>query len=931
MTLISLGRRLKIPVFSILLLLSACGDISPAQRLKQADEALAKGDVRLAVIELKTVLQSEPNNMQARLLLGRAYVQAGDWAGAEKELLRAREMGAGEVDLEPWLATSLLEQGRLGDVQVLEIPESASNELRGNLLAIKAEAWLRSGENSESEKLAREALDAVPNFAPALLTMARLHGRQGQIPETREWISKALAADLKYGPAWELLGYIETQESHFEAAEEAYSKAAEDRILRAPALVARAIARIHLKKYDEAAADLDEVGKRLKDSAALHFARGLLNFEQKRVAEAQEAFDAALAVDSSHFPSLLYGGAAHGLLGHRARAEDYLRKYLSHDPSNVKAQSLLVHLEVQNSDPASAEKLAREALKQAPNDVQVMNLLSDALKAQGKQGESIEYLKQIVSAQPESAEARTRLAGGLVQEDDLQGAMTELKKALELDPEFEGAVRGVVTLHLHKGELDQALDVATEYLSRHSDSTGANTLVGLVHLVRRETDKASAALRRAIELDPANVPATNALAAIAVQEKDFEKARRYFRQALKHHPDDVGVLTNLAKLEATQGNIEAMAAALEEAVKRDPKALLPRLYLGRHYLKAKNPKKTLELLSEVRSTYPKSKELLGMLAEAELATGRWSDAVSSLKSLESLGHKKPEVHFLMAQAYDRLGDRKMARDALEKTEAQDPSFVPARIALARMAIQEKRTKDAETRVKELKKRFGGDVPEIILVEAELAELAGRYSEAASAYQRLFELAPANKTSINLLRLSRARWQAGEKEAALQEVVQWVEEHPDDTVSLAELGQLYMKLQRSQDAVAKFKMLAEKYPNNSLLLNNIAYLMRETDPAEALKHAEKAHSLAPEDPEVLDTLAMTLLSNKDTKRAMANIDRALAKQPENVSFLFHRAQILSADGQRQEAAKILDKILQKEDKFAERSDAEAMRRRLASNP
>ncbi|HYE34699.1 XrtA/PEP-CTERM system TPR-repeat protein PrsT [Methylocaldum sp.] len=930
MTLISLGRRLKIPTLSILLLLSACGDTTPAQHLKQAEEALAKGDVRLAVIELKTVLQSEPNNMQARLLLGHAYVEAGDWASGEKELLRAGEMGAGEVDLQPWLAKTLLEQGRLGEVQVREIPEGASNQLRGNLLAIKAEAWLRSGENSESEKLAREALDAVPNLAPALLTMARLHGRQGQIPEMREWIAKALAADPKFGAAWELLGYIETRESHFEAAEEAYSKAAQDPILRASALVARAMARIQLKKYDEAAADIDQAGKRLKDSAGLHFARGLLNFEQKRLAEAQEAFDAALAVDSSHFPSLLYGGATHGLLGHKAQAEDYLRKYLSHDPSNVKAQSLLVHLEVQNSDPANAEKLAREALKQAPNDVQVMNLLSDALKAQGKKGESIEYLKQVVTAQPESVEAHTRLAGGLIQEDNLQGAMGELKKALEIDPEFEGAVRGVVTVHLHKGELKQALDVAIDYLKRHPDSAGANALVGLVHLVGRETDKASAALRRAIELDPANVPATNALAAIAVQEKDFEKARRYFQQALKHHPNDIGVLTNLAKLEATQGNTEAMASTLEDAVKRDPKALLPRLYLGRHYLKAKNAKKTIELLSEVRSTYPESKELLGMLAEAELAAGRWSDALSSLKSLESLGHKKPEVHFLMAQAYDRLGDRKMARDALEKTEAEDPSFIPARIALVRMAVQEKRTKDAETRVKELKKRFGEGVPEIILVEAELAELAGNYSQAASAYRRLFELAPPNKTSINLLRLTRALWQAGEKEGALQELEQWVELHPDDTLPQAELAQLYMKLQRPQDAVAKLKVLAEKSPHNALVFNNIAYLLREIDPVEALRHAEKAQSLAPESAEVLDTLAMTLLSNKEGKRAMANIDRALAQQPENISFLFHRAQILNADGQPQEAAKILDKILQKGGKFAERSDAEAMRKRLASS-
>ena len=40
-----------------------------------------------------------------------------------------------------------------------------------------------------------------------------------------------------------------------------------------------------------------------------------------------------------------------------------------------------------------------------------------------------------------------------------------------------------------------------------------------------------------------------------------------------------------------------------------------------------------------------------------------------------------------------------------------------------------------------------------------------------------------------------------------------------------------------------------------------------------------------------------------------IERALAKQPDNLSFLYHRAQILEAEGQGDEAKRVLKEILQ----------------------
>ena len=66
--------------------------------VRDARQYLEKGELNAAVIQLKNALQRDPNNAQARLLLGKSHLDMGDGASAEKELERARELGV-EADV----------------------------------------------------------------------------------------------------------------------------------------------------------------------------------------------------------------------------------------------------------------------------------------------------------------------------------------------------------------------------------------------------------------------------------------------------------------------------------------------------------------------------------------------------------------------------------------------------------------------------------------------------------------------------------------------------------------------------------------------------------------------------------------------------------------------------------------------------------------
>ena len=87
-----LPTRHTIKLFAcITLLLSACGtELSDQEYVSRAKDALDKGELRSASIYLKNALAQNPNNAEARWLLGKAHLDIGDGGSAEKELLRAR-------------------------------------------------------------------------------------------------------------------------------------------------------------------------------------------------------------------------------------------------------------------------------------------------------------------------------------------------------------------------------------------------------------------------------------------------------------------------------------------------------------------------------------------------------------------------------------------------------------------------------------------------------------------------------------------------------------------------------------------------------------------------------------------------------------------------------------------------------------------------
>ena len=74
-------------------ILSACSKpLSEEETLSLAEQNIEAGKIAEASINIKNVIKENPQNAQARLLLGKLYFEQSNFLSAEKELSKAVEL-----------------------------------------------------------------------------------------------------------------------------------------------------------------------------------------------------------------------------------------------------------------------------------------------------------------------------------------------------------------------------------------------------------------------------------------------------------------------------------------------------------------------------------------------------------------------------------------------------------------------------------------------------------------------------------------------------------------------------------------------------------------------------------------------------------------------------------------------------------------------
>lgn len=920
-------RNLRCAAVLICMLLAGCDVfVSSETRIERAEQYLAQGNQRGAIIELKTVIEKEPENNPARILLAQTLLQLGDTEAARAELNRATQTGVENEssaqlradiwlsrreydELERWLATQqaldqessslLLARAKLGKGDIDAAGKIVSAALQENPQSTEAQRVLaevlaaRGDREGALEQLAR-LLESDPDNARALLMQASLLMQGGRV----EQAEGAYAAALRHGSAsltlpQKIIAVAAQVEIHLARGniESAEASHKELTTLAPDSVVARLLsARISLSKQDYSAASA----------------------ELQRIVSQMPQFVAARA---------LLGSALYAQ-GSFEQAERHLTEVIRQAPGHIEARKLLAQLRLRMNQPAEAMNILVPALESEDADAELNALANSAQLRIGDESTALALLENSVRQHPDKPELKLQLANAYLRGGQSEKAL-ELLKQIENTPDNVAKEALLVAAVADSKGLAAAQQEVESLMKAHPRNVAILNLASSFFLRRGDFERARAALARATAVEPKNAVTTLNAARVEMSAGKIGVAEGMYRQVLELDADNAAAHLGLAEISMRQGKTAEAVTWLEELAKRTPKAAEPRLALARLHLSQKNPAAAEQAVAQALDASAQKAPVYNAAGLLYLQSGRFDAALNAFRS--AAGEDRGNVGYLInqARAERALGQLDAARATASRALAAQPENLSAVAMSAFLDIEAKQSEAALSRVDRLKKQRPRDAA-VFVLEGELLMALQRPADAASAFERAASLRQSATTAIKLYQARRTSGAAN----ALQPLEEWVAKNPEDLAVRRLLATAYQASGRNAKALAEYEFLVSQSPADALSLNNLAWLRHEAGDDRAEQAAAAAYQLAADNAAIADTYGWILLQKGQVEKALSVLTEA-AKAQDQPDIQYHYAAALAKSGSRAQAQQILTKITSSNESFDSKAEAQMLLRELSS--
>lgn len=933
---------------------------------------LAQGEPDQGVDYVKKAAELQPKDAPARLRLGLALLEKGDSDQGIQELQNA-------IKLDPQLqqADIALILGYLNARRYDKALEAAdalaakqpSNPAPQNLRGL---IYQRQGNIPQARAAFEQALKLQPTFSPTAISLAQLDVQAGDRPAAEARYRRVLEQDQDNLAAMLGLAELSWQAGQGEQAIAWLKKAVERQPASAPAGLALTQAYLSRNEPAEALEAVRRLRDANPDNPLVQRGLGLTQLTVGQVAEAQGSFQKLLELQPKSPEAWQLLATAQRQAGDVRSAAASMDKALSLQPDYFPAVVAKIELQIQARQFDKALAGARTMQAKYPEQAAGYRLEGDAYLEQGnfpkaiaayraahaKAGDRasllrlsnaqwragdheavVSALRSWLAAHPQDTPTRVQLAQYLRQAGRPAEAVAELANRPEqeaatppgqgnVNQQSAGVTQADILLnqtYLQQREFDKAIAAALELVQKFPQDPMGRNLLGAAYMAKGDLAQARAAFEKALQLDPASNAAQFNLAEMDIKAGDRAAAENRYHQVLERDKGNLTALVKLAGLANQMGHTADAVKWLEQAVEANPQAVEPHLLLGNYYVQLGKLNLAWPVFRKAQELNPADPRVWIALGNAQLIARQPAEAVATFRKLVETQPNSAQAHYLLARAYGEINDAKRVTEELEQALRLDPNHLLANLALTRRLAQDGKSEEANKRLQALKQAHPQD-PEVLALGGELALNQKRFGDAEAAFQEALKMAPNN---ILLASLARTQWQAGKKEEALATLENWLKQYPDDPQTRFNVGTYYMALNRTDQAKAAFTKVVELAPTNVLALNNLAWLLRQENPAEAQKYAERALAATPNAPVVKDTLGIILLNQGQTEQALDLLKQAAAGLPDNGDVQYHLALALARSGDKEQARKLLQDVIARRLNFSEKAQAEALLQSLGS--
>ena len=897
---------------------------SAAELITEARQYLEKGQINAGVIQLKNALKEEPTNAEARYLLGMAYLRSGDVPAAEKELSRARDLDwAREKVLIP-LGRLLLAQRQFQRVlDEFDIADNDTDDLRSDIFSLRGSAEFGLGNSAPAQDYFQKALELAPEQVESLLGMAQIELTKREYANAADYIGKAITANENRVESWLAKAKLHSLQRQHAEALDAYNRALTLQSNNIIGLLGRAESQIALGDFDQAMTDAENVRKVQPRHPQANFIRAQVFLNKQDNDSAETALNQVLRLIPDHKPSQLLLGSLHYNKGNLAQAEDFLSRFVNALPQHLPARKLLAATQMKMRNPKEAVETLSAVANSAENqqDAQYLALLGSAFLQSGDYNSGSRYLQQATEIAPDVSAIRTQLALSHLATGNTSEAVSELESAVDMGQDLIQADVLLALTHLRNRDTEKALATAAELVQKRPDDPMPLNLLGVAYMATGDDAKARQTFEDVLALQGDYTSALVNLARLDLKENKLAEAQKRYQQILDNDSKNLQAILGLADLASRAGRQDEFIQWLERAWEANPEAYGTGAQLVRLYLQKGDSVKALSMARELHNKSPKTPVVQHALGLALIGTGDSIGAQKSFKDLTENSPKSAEAWYLLGAAQIRNKQNQRALRSFDKAIMLKPEHLPSQVSKAELLIlgnQYDSALESAHKIQTLAPKLGVGHR----LEGDVYLRQQNFKKALTAFEIAHTKQPSARTTLLLGNTQR---QLGDTDSALKTLQQWLEGHPDAHNVRLQLGMLFDKVGDREQAIETYKYVIEHNPDNLIALNNLAWLYGD-DP-KAIKYAERASELAPNRPEISDTLGWVLVQNDELRRGMRLLKQAAVQAPHLPEIRYHLAVAYAKSGRVDEAREALERLIREGEAFSEFEDAKALLKQL----
>jgi tetratricopeptide (TPR) repeat protein len=617
-------------------------------------------------------------------------------------------------------------------------------------------------------------------------------------------------------------------------------------------------------------------------------------------------------------------------------AEKRTQDVLTLLPEDTDALDILAVTELRLGKPQSAEAHLEQALRKSPTSLRSSIALAQTRLTQKDVAGAEDALKQAVAQAPKSPEPKVYLGGFYMALGRTADAEQQYRSALELDPkhgptllalgalqvrtgksaEAEETYRRVAALPdsqykpvhalylFQSGKKDQAIAEFEKLAKSNPADRNLRTDLVKAYLASNRVADAEKVLTAALKKNGLDTDALLQRCKIYLAGGKFVEAQADLNQVLHYHADWAEAHYLFSKVRQGRGEAALRQQELGETLRLDPEYLMARLELAQILTAGGGASSALKLLDETPADQKGTARVVVERNWALLALGQTADARKGIDAVLSTG-KVPEALLQDAAMKLTQKDYAGARASAEEALDQDPGNVRA----LHLLVQDYATQNQLPAGLQKAREFAAKQPNAAGIQLYLGQLLATTGDRAGA-RKAFEAAKAANPDLVYAQLALAELDTTEAkwDDARKRLDGVVASQPSNVPAHLLLGQLEMNQGKRAPAIDQFRRAVELSDGNALALNALAYLLAENKQAdEALKYAQKAKELAPNNPAVDDTLGWTYFQKGMYSLAVTNLEDATAKDGTAVRK-YHLAMAYLKAGDRQRGRLMFDAAL-----------------------